>query len=92
MATLTAAAITAAMSILLMEPNADQFRRDVVLLHLIGVKNGMGANVYWNPKFTGRSAGGAYSEGADMVDGDFDSHTRAQANLPWAQYRAGAKV
>lgn len=93
MATLARADISAAMSLILQDPLVDQFRRDVPLVHLLTVKNnGRNATLTWNPKFSGRTAGGAYSEGADMNDGDYDSHDRAQASLNWAQYRAGAKV
>lgn len=93
MATLARADISAAMSLILQDPMVDQFRRDIVLLHLLTVKNnGRNDTLTWNPKFTGRTAGGPYAEGADMSDGDFDSHVRQKATLNWAEYRAGAKV
>lgn len=93
MATLARADISAAMSLILQDRMVDQFRRDLVLPHLLTVRNnGRNDALTWNPKFDGRTAGGAYAEGADMVDGDFDSHDRSRASLNWAQYRAGAKV
>lgn len=93
MATVNLAAVSVAVSLILADPLTDQFRRDAVLLHLLPVSTKRGEKgLYWNPKFDGRTAGGAYAEGADMGDSDFDSHVRAQANLPWAQYRKGAKV
>lgn len=93
MATLARADISAAMSLILMDRMVDQFRRDVPLVHLLTVRrNGRNDALTWNPKFDGRTAGGAYAEGADMTDADFDSHDRAKASLPWAAYRAGAKV
>lgn len=92
MATLTRADISAAISLLLQDKLVDQFRRDLILTHLFAVKDGYGESLNWNPKFTGRTAGGAYAEGADMADGDFDSHDRARATLQWAAYRAGAKI
>ena len=92
MATVNLSAISVAMSIILMDGITDQFRRDAVLLNLLDVKTEGGQALYWNPKFDGRSAGGAYAEGADMADADYDSHTKVQATLSWAQYRKGAKV
>lgn len=93
MATLVRADIAAAMSLILQDRMVDQFRRDQVILHLLEVKNnGKNSLLTWNAKFPGRTAGGAYAEGADMADGDYDSHTRAQAALAWAEYRSGAKV
>lgn len=92
MATLTRADISAAISLILQDMMVDQFRRDLILPHLLVVKPGRGESLNWNPKFTGRTAGGAYAEGADMADGDFDSHERARATLQWAAYRAGAKI
>jgi hypothetical protein len=92
MATLALADVSAALTILLMQPMTDQFRRDVPILSLLSVTTGKGANCNWKAKFEARTAGGAYAEGADMADGDFDSHDRAQAVLNWGQYRKGAKV
>lgn len=92
MATLSLSAISVAMSILLMDGLTKQFRQDIPLLHLLNIKTGAGKALFWNPKFDARSAGGAYAEGADMSDSDYDSHTRVQATLAWAAYRAGAKV
>ena len=92
MATLSRADISAAMSLILRDRMVDQFRRDAVLLNLVEVQQGQNDTLSWNPKFTGRSAGGAYAEGADMSDSDFDAHKRAKATLNWAEYRDGAKV
>ena len=92
MATLSLSAISVAMSLILSGTLTDQFRRDVPLLHLLDVETDGNAALTWNPKFEARSAGGAYAEGADMADSDFDSHTRVKATLNWAEYRAGAKV
>jgi|GEM_PF-4930369 len=92
MATLSLAAISAALSLIFQDRTVVQFRRDVVLPNLLGVRRGRNATCTWNAKFSGRSAGGAYAEGADMSDGDFDAHSRAPASLNWAQYRKGAKV
>lgn len=92
MATVTRADVAVAMSLILRDPMVDQFRRDSVMLNILAVRPGANAALTWNPKFTGRSAGGPYAEGADMSAGDYDSHVRAQAVLSWASYRAGAKV
>lgn len=92
MATLSRADISAAMSLILADKSANQFRKDLVFLNMIRKRRGRNATLVWNPKFQARTAGGAYAEGADMADGDFDSHTRAQASLSWSEYRKGVKV
>lgn len=92
MATLSRADIAAAMSLLLQDKSQNQFRKDLVLLNMIRKRRGRNAVLVWNPKFNARTAGGAYAEGADMADGDFDSHTRTQASLSWSEYRKGVKV
>lgn len=92
MATVSLAAFSAALSLIFMDRTTVQFRRDVVLPNLLAVKRDRNKTCTWNVKFDGRSAGGAYAEGADMADGDYDAHTRATASLNWAQYRKGAKV
>lgn len=92
MATLSRADVAAAMSLLLQDKSQNQFRKDLVLLNMIRKRRGRNAVLVWNPKFAGRSAGGAYAEGADMADGDFDSHIRTQASLAWSEYRKGVKV
>jgi len=92
MATVSLSAFSAALSLIFMSRTTEQFRTDVVLPNLLAVKQGRNATCVWNAKFSGRSAGGAYSEGADMADADYDAHTRAKASLNWAQYRKGAKV
>lgn len=92
MATLTRAALSAVLNLVYQDDIVDQFRRDVVLANLLTVRNGRNDACTWPVKFRGRSAGGAYAEGADMEDEDFDSHDRKQAMLPWAQYRTGAKI
>lgn len=92
MATLNRADLSDAMSLIYQDNLVDQFRRDIVLLNLLKVVPGRNDSCVWPVKFEGRTAGGAYAEGADMADQDFDSHTRVQGMLPWAQYRKGAKV
>jgi hypothetical protein len=92
MATLSRAAIAAVLSLVFQDSMQDQFRRDVVLGNLLEVEDGKNENCTWTAKFDGRTAGGAYTEGADMADGDYDSHNRVRASLNWAEYRTGAKV
>lgn len=92
MATLSRSAIAAVLSLIFLDSMADQFRRDVVLANILEVEDGRNENCTWSVKFDGRTAGGAYAEGADMADGDFDAHARARASLDWAEYRTGAKV
>lgn len=92
MATLSLSGISTAMSVVLQDRLQDQFRKDVILPNLLRVTTGAGQNVSWTVKTDGRTAGGPYAEGADMADGDFDSHVRHTASLNWAQYRKGAKV
>lgn len=92
MATVALAAISAVMNLIYADALADQIRRDVLLPNLLAVKVGRNSTCTWPVKVSGRSAGGAFAEGADMADGDFDAHTRLQASLAWAQYRTGAKV
>lgn len=92
MATLTRSAIADVLNLMFQDNMQDQFRRDVVLANLLEVEDGRNENCTWPVKFDGRSAGGAYAEGADMADGDYDSHTRVRASLNWAEYRTGAKV
>lgn len=92
MATLTRADISAAFTMLIAGPLAVQFRRDSVLLNLLTVRSGAGSVLDWSPKFEGRTAGGAYAEGADMADADYDSDTKKKAVLNWASYRTGAKI
>lgn len=69
-----------------------QFTNEAVLANLIPIEDGAGANCAWDVKLDGRTAGGPYAEGAAKSDGDFDTHTRIDAVLSWAQYRKGAKV
>lgn len=92
MATLSLSGISTVMSVVLQDQLQQQFREDVILPNLLRITTGAGPNVAWSVKLDGRTAGGPYAEGADMADGDFDSHTRLQATLNWAQYRKGAKV
>lgn len=92
MATLSKADVGVAMSLILDGQMTDQFRRDMILGNIIKVEEGYNENLTYKAKMSGRTAGGAYAEGADMADADFDSHTRRQVVLPWAQYRTGAKV
>lgn len=92
MAALELAGISAVLNIVFMDMIADQIRRDVLLPNLLEVTDDINPACQWNAKFSGRTAGGAYLEGADMVDGDFDQHLRKSASLAWAEYRKGAKV
>lgn len=92
MATLSLTAITAVMNLVYADAMADQIRRDVLLPNIVPVKLGKNSTTTWPVKVAGRTAGGAYAEGADMSDGDFDSHARLQGSLAWAEYRTGAKI
>lgn len=92
MATLSTSGISAALNVVLADQIADQFRRDSVLLNLLEARPASGANLVYPVKFSGRSAQTAYAEGADMGASDFDSHTRVQASVAWAGYRAGVQV
>ena len=94
MATVNLSALSAVLNLTFSEELAVQLRRDVLLPNLIATKVPRPVNqtVNWGVKFTNRSAGGAYAEGADMADADFDSHTKVAATLAWASYRKGAKI
>jgi hypothetical protein len=92
MATTNLAAISAALSLILMDSNVKQFRRDCPILHMIPVEKGAGKVCVINAKVKGRTAAGAYSEGADMADGDFESDVRINGSLNWASYREGVKI
>jgi len=92
MATVSLSAISAVMNLIFGDAMADQIRRDVLLPNLLPVRTGRNSTMTWTAKFSNRSAGGAFAEGADMADADFDSHARVQASLAWAEYRTGAKV
>lgn len=92
MATLALAGVSAVMNTTYMDRLEAQFRRDVFLLNVLTKKADKNANCTWSVKFDGRSASGAYTEGADMADGDYDSHIREAGVLAWAGYRAGAKI
>lgn len=92
MATLSLSGISAALNLIFGEGMTAQMRRDVVALNLLEVVPGGNDTCTFRAKFDGRSAGGAFSEGADMEDSDFDSDVRLAGSLNWAQYRTGAKV
>jgi hypothetical protein len=97
MATVSLSAITAVMNLIYQEIMNNQIRRDVTLPNLlrvrtVGIDEQANSTDTWSAKFSNRSAGGAYAEGADMSDSDYDSHTRKQATHSWAEYRAGVKV
>ncbi len=92
MATLGRADIAAALNLIYADRIYDQFRRDIVVPHFMEVKDDSNNTCTWRVKFDARTAGGAYAEGADMGDGDYDSHDRVQGQLSWANYRKGAKV
>ena len=82
-ATLTA--LSAAMSLIYMDRNTDQFRRDAPILAMLPIKTGSGKNCAWGAKIDGRTTAAAYAEGADA--GSASTHTRVGAALNWAQYR-----
>jgi len=92
MATLALSAISAVLNLLYQDQMADLVRRDVVLPNLLPVRPDPNGAAYWPVKSAGRTAGGAYAEGADMADGDYDAHNRLQGTLAWVEYRKGAKV
>lgn len=92
MATVALSAMSAVMNLIYGDGMADQIRRDVLLPNLLPVKVGKNSTMTWPVKVAGRSAGGAYAEGADMSGSDYDAHVRLQASLAWAQYRTGASV
>jgi len=80
------------MSLVYQDRMVDQFRRDVVLLNLLEVKPGRNDTCTWPVKVAARTAGGPYTEGADLGANDIDSHDRLTGSLSWAQYRKGARV
>lgn len=84
--------LSAVMSVAHQDRLMKQFSTEAVLLNLLPIEDGIGKNCAWDVKFDGRTAGGPYAEGAAKSDGDFDTHTRVNAVLSWAQYRKGAKV
>lgn len=92
MATLSLSGISVALNLLFSEALTNQFRRDIVLMNLLPVVPGRNDTCTWRAKFSGRSAEGAFTEGADMSDGDFDSDTRLKGSINWAEYRSGVKI
>lgn len=92
MATTNLSAISAALSLIFNDPITDQFRRDCPILAMLPIKAGSGKNLAWSVKLQARNTAGAYSEGADMEDGDFSNHNRVGATLNWGQYREGVKI
>lgn len=92
MATVALSAISAVLSLIYSDRMSDLVNRSVVLPNLLPVRPDGNGAAYWTVKSAARTAGGAYSEGADMADGDYDAHARLQATLAWAEYRKGAKV
>jgi len=92
MATVSLADFSAVLNLTFAEPSADLVQRQVVLPNLLPVVPSSDAVATWGVKSAARTAGGAYAEGADMADGDYDAHASLQASLAWAQYRKGAKV
>lgn len=91
MAQLGLTGITPALDLVLMERSRDQFRRDVVLLNLLGFKQDRNSACVWNPKFLVSTAA-ANAAGADLGSGEYDTNKRVQASLPWANYRRGINV
>lgn len=92
MAGATAAAINAALSLIIASAPRMQFRTDVIGLSLVGVEYGQGANCVVPVKISGRTTAGAHPEGDEVESGDYSTHTRKQAVLPWGEYRATALV
>lgn len=92
MATVSRADVAGVFNLMFMDDMSTQFRQDTTLLRLLEVEPGANENCTWKAKFNGRSAGGAFAEGADMADSDFDAHDRVRAALNWAEYRKGAKI
>lgn len=92
MATMSLSAFSAVLNLLFMDSTVDQFRRDSFLLNVLEAKPDTNAVCTWSVKMDARSAGGAYAEGADMGDSDFDSHVKVPATLNWAGYHAGSKI
>jgi len=80
------------MSLVYQDRMVDQFRRDVVLLNLLEVKPGRNETCTFPVKVAARTAGGPFTEGADLDASDIDSHVRLTGSLNWAQYRKGARV
>lgn len=92
MATLTRAGISAVLNLTFGEAAADHIRRDCLPVNLFDVVNESNELATWPVKTTGRSAGGAYAEGADMADADFDAHLKTKASLAIANYWKGVKI
>lgn len=92
MAALTKAALSAALQLIMGPGIIDQFRRDIIALSLIGVEDGRGENCVVPIKGSGRTTAGAHSEGEDVEDADYSTHTRLRSSLNWAEYWAHAKV
>lgn len=88
--TANVAAISAAVALITGPGITDQFRRDVMLLSLLGVAPGLGANCTWEVKSEARNTAGAHAEGADFSS--FSTHGRLQATLNWAEYAETAKL
>lgn len=86
----TKSAINAALSIIAGPGMANQLRRDIVTLSLLGVKPGIGANCTWNVKAAARTTAAPHAEGADFSS--FSTDTRLQATLNWAEYAETAKL
>jgi len=92
MATLSLADISDALSQLFQPQITDQINTTAIGLNLIPTVDGGGKNAAWTAKFTGRTDGAGFAEGADMTAPDFDSEVREDAILTWAQYRKGAQL
>lgn len=92
MATVDLAEDSASLSVIFQNPLQNMFRTDNTILSMIPVEYGRGAVWDFDAKFTARTAGGAYAEGADMDASDYDAHSRKKGSINWAQYRTGARI
>ena len=92
MAGATLSAISAAISLILMNAPTAQYRTDVIGLALLPVRMGQGANCVAPIKISGRTTAGAHAEGDDVDSGDFSTNVRKQSTLNWGEYWALASV
>lgn len=93
MASVSIAAIAAALNSIHSDRMTKAFREDSVALSLMEMEQAApNDELLWSVKFDARTAGGAVADGADMGPSDFDHHKIERAHLPWSIYRSGVQI
>lgn len=88
----TSTIASALLTTALQAPIQNQIRWDSTLIHLLPVKNGMGAGINFTVEFTGQSNGAAAAETATYALSDADNEDGATFTLGWAKYDKTAAV